>query len=72
MFSFLRPYIFSLDPEAAHNLAIQSLKFNIIPESFFNVENEELLKTNLFGKIISNPIGLAAGFDKSAEVYNSL
>ena len=42
MFSFLRPYIFSLDPEAAHNLAIQSLKFNIIPESFFNVENEDL------------------------------
>ena len=31
-----------------------------------------MLKTNLFGKTFSNPIGLAAGFDKSAEVYNSI
>ena len=72
MFSILRPYIFSLDPEVAHDLAIKSLKANILPKSFFKVENEEMLETNLFGKTISNPIGLAAGFDKSAEVYNSL
>ena len=72
MFSILRPYIFSLDPEVAHDLAIKSLKANIIPKSFFSVDNEEMLETNLFGKKISNPIGLAAGFDKSAEVYNSL
>ena len=70
MFSFLRPYIFRLDPEAAHNLAIKSLKFNFIPESFFSVPQEEILKTILFGKEINNPIGLAAGFDKNAEVYN--
>ena len=31
-----------------------------------------MLETSLFGQSISNPIGLAAGFDKSAEVYNSL
>ena len=72
MFSILRPYIFSLDPEVAHDLAIKSLKANILPKGFFKVENEEMLETNLFGKIILNPIGLAAGFDKSAEVYNSL
>jgi dihydroorotate dehydrogenase len=72
MFSLLRPYIFSLDPETAHDLAIKSLKFNIIPETFFKTENEEVLQTKLFGKSIRNPIGLAAGFDKSAEVYNSL
>ena len=72
MFSFLRPYIFSLDPEVAHDLAIKSLKFNFIPKSFFHVENEEMLSTELFKKKIKNPIGLAAGFDKSAEVYNSL
>jgi len=72
MFSFLRPYIFSLDPEVAHDLAIKSLKFNFIPKSFFQVENEEMLSTELFKKKIKNPIGLAAGFDKSAEVYNSL
>ena len=72
MFSILRPYIFSLDPEVAHDLAIKSLKANILPKSFFNVEDEEMLETSLLGKTISNPIGLAAGFDKSAEVYNSL
>ena len=72
MFSILRPYIFSLDPEVAHDLAIKSLKVNILPKSFFKVEGEEMLETTLFGNNISNPIGLAAGFDKSAEVYNSL
>jgi len=72
MFSFLRPYIFTLDPEAAHDLAIKSLKFNFIPKSFFYVEGEEILTTELFKRKLRNPIGLAAGFDKSAEVYNSL
>ena len=72
MFSLLRPYIFTLDPEVAHDLAIKSLKFNFIPKNFFHVENEEMLSTELFKKKIKNPIGLAAGFDKSAEVYNSI
>ncbi len=72
MFSFLRPFIFNLDPEKAHDLAIKSLKYNFLPEKLFYVENEEILKTNLFGKEIKNPIGLAAGFDKSAEVYNEI
>ena len=67
MFSILRPYIFSLDPEVAHDLAIKSLKANILPKSFFSVDGEEMLELNLFGKKISNPIGLAAGFDKSAR-----
>ena len=72
MFSIFKPYIFSLDPEAAHDLAIKSLKFNILPKNIFSVENEEILETNLFNQKLPNPIGLAAGFDKSAEVYNSL
>jgi dihydroorotate dehydrogenase len=72
MFSILRPYIFGLDPEVAHDFAIKSLKLNFIPKRFFQVEGEEMLETVLFGKKLKNPIGLAAGFDKSAEVYNSL
>ena len=72
MFSFLRPFIFNLDPETAHDLAIKSLKYNVLPKSLFSVEDEEVLNTKLFGKIIDNPIGLAAGFDKSAEVYNEI
>ena len=72
MFSVLRPFLFNLDPETAHDFAIKSLKFNVLPSKMFEVEDEEMLNINLFGKNFPNPIGLAAGFDKSAEVYNSL
>ena len=72
MFSILRPFLFNLDPETAHDLAIKSLKFNVIPEKFFKVENEEILETTFLKRKIKNPIGLAAGFDKSAEVYSQL
>ena len=72
MFSIIRPFIFKIDPEMAHDLAIQSLKYNFLPSSVFKVENEELLETKIFNTKLKNPIGLAAGFDKSGEVYNSL
>jgi len=72
MFSILRPFLFNLDPETAHDLAIKSLKFNYLPSKIFEVESEEMLNIELLGKNFPNPIGLAAGFDKSAEVYNSL
>ncbi len=72
MYSIFKPFIFSLDPEVAHDLAINSLKFNVLPKNIFQVDHEEILETNLFDKKLPNPIGLAAGFDKSAEVYNSL
>ena len=72
MFSILRPFLFNLDPETAHDLAIKSLKYNLLPGKIFEVEDEHMLKINLMGKFFPNPIGLAAGFDKSAEVYNSL
>ena len=62
MFSFIRPFIFNLDPEKAHDLAIKSLKYNILPSNFFSVNNEEILSTKLFGKEISNPIGLSSWF----------
>ena len=72
MFSALRPFLFSLDPETAHDLAIKSLKFNLLPKKIFEVEDEEILKIEIFGKSLPNPIGLAAGFDKSAEVYKKI
>jgi len=72
MFSALRPFLFNLDPETAHDLAIKSLKLNPFPSKMFEVENEQMLNIELLGKNFSNPIGLAAGFDKSAEVYNSI
>ena len=72
MFSNLRSLIFKLDPEKAHTLAINSLKYNLVPNLFKERENDSLLKTKLFNKDLKNPIGMAAGFDKNAEVYNQL
>ena len=72
MFSVLRPFLFKLDPETTHDLAIKSLKFNYLPRKIFEVEDEQILNIELLGKNFPNPIGLAAGFDKSGEVYNSL
>ena len=72
MFSNLRSLIFKLDPETAHNLAIKSLKFNFVPNIIEEDKNNPLFKTKLFEKDLDNPIGMAAGFDKNAEVYNSL
>ena len=50
MFSILRPFIFNLDPETAHDLAIKSLKFNYLPSSFFEVDDEYMLTTTVFNK----------------------
>ena len=72
MFSHLRPFIFKLDPETAHSLAIKSLKFNFIPSIPDDNKSNPLFKTKLFNVDLENPIGMAAGFDKNAEVYNSL
>ena len=72
MFSNLRSLIFKLDPETAHNLAIKSLKFNFVPNILDKDKDNPLFKTRLFNKNLDNPIGMAAGFDKNAEVYNSL
>ena len=72
MFSILKPFLFKLDPETAHDLAIKALKFNPLPSKLFDVEDEQMLNIKLFGKNFTNPIGLAAGFDKSAEAYNQL
>ncbi len=70
MFSKLRSLIFKLDPEKAHDLAIKALKFNIVPQN--KIKNNKSIQTEIFGKTIPNPIGIAAGFDKDAEVYNPL
>jgi len=72
MFSKLRTLIFKVDPEKAHTLAIKSLKFNLIPNLFDESKNDPIFQTKIFDKDLDNPIGMAAGFDKNAEVYNSL
>ena len=72
MYSNLRSLIFKIDPERAHFLAIQSLKLNLVSNIFDENKNDPLLKTKLFNQDLDNPIGIAAGFDKNAEVYNPL
>tara|TARA_B100001057_G_scaffold464236_1_gene519220 strand:+ start:14748 stop:15800 length:1053 start_codon:yes stop_codon:yes gene_type:complete len=72
MFSNLRSLIFKLDPETAHTLAVKSLKLNFVPNILDQDKNNPLFKTELFNQNLDNPIGIAAGFDKNAEVYNSL
>ena len=72
MFSKIRSLIFKVDPEIAHDLAIKSLKLNLTPNFFDENKDNPMFKTDLFNIKIDNPIGMAAGFDKNAEVYNSL
>ena len=72
MFSKLRSLIFKFDPEVAHGLAIKSLKLNLYPNIPSINNNDPMFETTLFKQKIYNPIGIAAGFDKNAEVYNPL
>ncbi len=59
---FVRPLLFSLDPEAAHHFAIGCLRYfpALIPKTTLTHP------TNAFGLEFRNPVGLAAGFDKNA------
>jgi dihydroorotate dehydrogenase len=64
------PLLFRLDPETAHRAAILMLRHGLVPPpaSF----DHPALETVVWGKAFSNPIGLAAGFDKSAEAVDAL
>ena len=70
MFNIFRPLIFKFSPEVAHSLAIKALKLNNIPYS--KLKDSHILETTFCDKILPTPIGVAAGFDKNAEVYNPL
>ncbi len=70
MFNILRPLIFKFSPEVAHSLAIKALKLNNIPYS--KPKDSHILEITFCEKKLSSPIGVAAGFDKNAEVYNHL
>src|SRR5579885_665048 len=60
----LRPLLFGLDPESAHDLAFKALERGAVSVKSF--END-LLEQELFGLQFQNPLGLAAGFDKNAR-----
>ena len=74
----IRPILFLFDPKKVHYFKFSVIKFlNKIPfvpgiiRSMFQV-NDKRLERNLFGITFKNPIGLAAGFDKNAVIYNEL
>jgi len=58
-----------LDPEIAHGLAIRALKSVPLPKPLLD---DPILATTVAGMSLSNPIGLAAGFDKNAEALAGL
>jgi len=64
----VRPILFSLSPEAAHNLAIRNLRaISSLPSVLRHLERfqPEPKPKTVFGLTFPNPIGLAAGFDKN-------
>ncbi len=66
LFRFMTFLMRFLDPEMAHSCTIFILKSGIVPK--YNFSCDQALKNELFGLQFENPIGLAAGFDKNAEV----
>jgi dihydroorotate dehydrogenase len=69
LYRLLRPLIFTLDAERAHRLTIAALK---LAPPRPPPEPDPVLATNVAGLVFPNPVGLAAGFDKDAEVFASL
>jgi dihydroorotate dehydrogenase len=76
--SLLRPIFFAFDPEKIHHFTFSLVKFaSKIPgvktlfRSLYVVEDARLQR-QLFGLSFTNPVGLAAGFDKNAVLYNEL
>ena len=79
MYKFLiRPLLFCFDPEKVHHFTFSFIKncFKIpfvssIVKAHYTV-NDISLERHLFGLTFKNPVGLAAGFDKNAVLYNEL
>ena len=64
--NLLRSAIFKLDAEIAHGLSIKALKLGTIPRPAHNIDAR--LTKRVAGLEFTNPVGMAAGFDKNAEV----
>lgn len=76
--SIIRPVLFKFDPEKVHHFTFSMIKFmHAIPgmssiiKSKFQI-NDKRLEREVFGLKFKNPVGLAAGLDKDAKIYNEL
>ncbi|MDA9335399.1 quinone-dependent dihydroorotate dehydrogenase [Flavobacteriaceae bacterium] len=76
--SIIRPILFKFDPEVVHYFTFDMIKLlSKIPFVPFLIKqlfqlNHPALERELFGLRFKNPVGLAAGFDKNAVLYNEL
>lgn len=72
--SVIRPLLFKLDPERAHHLIFSLLKhFGFFAKVFLPKPlDDQRLEREVFGLKFKNPVGLAAGLDKNAVLYNEL
>jgi len=74
MYSLIKPILFQFDPEKVHYFVVRNLKrFNRFPggsalSRAIWTYNDDRLKKQVFGLTFTNPVGLAAGFDKNAEM----
>ncbi|NHA05055.1 quinone-dependent dihydroorotate dehydrogenase [Mucilaginibacter sp. HC2] len=78
MYFLLKPILFQFDPEKVHYFVTRNLKrFNRFPggaalsRAIWDVNNPRLEK-EVFGLRFKNPVGLAAGFDKNAELMGEM
>ena len=69
LFSLLRPVVHAIDPERAHRLSIEALKLAPLPHSR---HTDPALAIEIAGIRFPNPVGVAAGYDKDAEVPDAL
>ena len=70
LYSLVGPLLRKLDAEQAHSLTIRALKTGLVPGR--RAVAHPSLEQNLWGLRFANPVGLAAGFDKNAEVADAM
>ena len=70
MFALAKPLLHALDAETAHGLTIKALEAGLYPRA--RSGDDPSLGINLFGLDFPNPIGIAAGFDKNAQVPDAM
>ena len=69
-YTLARPILRRLDPEQAHRLTILALRSGLVRGA--PTPDDPILTTRVFGRDFANPVGLAAGFDKDAEVVDAM
>jgi dihydroorotate dehydrogenase len=69
-YDLVRPFVNRIDPEVAHGFAIAALRNGLVPRPA--AVADPLLHVDLWGMSFPTPIGLAAGFDKDAEVPDAM